>query len=297
MTHDTVEVLPHNPLFTQLFEQEVAKLRTVFGELFSSAYHIGSTPIPDLWAQPILDILFVSTRFLPIDTKNDAMIALGYIPHGEHEIPMRRFFTKREGSFQCNIHAYSLGHAEIKRALVLLDYLKNNQECAAAYSAFKQKLAAQFSDDPLSYEKEKVAYMRTLEHAAGFQEKNIHFVRTDEQWAAFHAMRKKHLFDPYGAPYSTDDLKLGHKAHEYFILYDGTLTIGSAHLIRVSEEATLVHSFIIDRYPDNKEDFAYALPFFRLLEKWAFCQGSPMINIISTPENKDFIIYAGFTEM
>lgn len=50
----TAQLVPHNPKWSELFEQEKQSLIDVFGDSIIAIEHIGSTAIPDIPAKPII---------------------------------------------------------------------------------------------------------------------------------------------------------------------------------------------------------------------------------------------------
>jgi hypothetical protein len=55
---DEVSVVPHNPAWARMFEEEKSRLLTCLPqELIRRIEHFGSTAIPNLSAKPIVDIL------------------------------------------------------------------------------------------------------------------------------------------------------------------------------------------------------------------------------------------------
>ncbi|MFZ0075603.1 MAG: GrpB family protein, partial [Exiguobacterium undae] len=71
-----VIVTPYQTSWPDTFEQEAARLRTVFGERLLAVHHIGSTSVPGLSAKPILDILPVVDTLDGIEAFDAAMEAI-----------------------------------------------------------------------------------------------------------------------------------------------------------------------------------------------------------------------------
>src|SRR3989338_9466562 len=90
----TIEVLPYDPNWPELYRKESALLSDIFKDQLISIHHIGSTAVPGLCAKPIIDIMPVVKDISKIDAFNKEMAAIGYEAIGEYGIPNRRFFFK-----------------------------------------------------------------------------------------------------------------------------------------------------------------------------------------------------------
>ena len=159
-----VEVVPHNPDWSEQFEQEVDELTVVFGQEIVAAHHIGSTAIPGIVAKPIIDILLEVRDIGRIDAFNEEMRARGYLAKGAFGIPGRRFFIK--GTEECrthHIHVFQTGNPKFERHLAFRDYLGAHRDEAQAYSRLKQELAQRFPHDIEGYMAGKDAFIKEIE--------------------------------------------------------------------------------------------------------------------------------------
>ena len=62
-----VVVTEYNPLWTNMFETEAAKIKSILGENCIAIYHIGSTSVAGLAAKPIIDIMPVVHSLKAVD--------------------------------------------------------------------------------------------------------------------------------------------------------------------------------------------------------------------------------------
>lgn len=142
------------------------KIRQVFGDLCVSFYHIGSTSIPNMPAKPIIDIMIEVSDIATVDTFDDGMKDLGYIPKGEYGISERRFFLKGEIERTHHVHIYQSGNQEIERHLLFRDYLIAHPEDAKRYAELKMKLALKYKLDADAYCKGKDRFIENIERKA-----------------------------------------------------------------------------------------------------------------------------------
>lgn len=165
-----VEVVPYDPAWPAQAEAEIARLSAALAGLLVVVHHFGSTAVPGLCAKPIIDLLGEVTELDQVEAHNAAMIALGYTPLGEYGLPGRRFFPRiidpEISARSHHVHLYQAGHPEIRRHLVVRDYLRAHSAEAAAYGELKAQLAAQFPWDIDRYLQGKDAFVKALEQRA-----------------------------------------------------------------------------------------------------------------------------------
>ncbi|MGD2104478.1 MAG: GrpB family protein [Anaerolineae bacterium] len=162
-----IEVVPHNPRWSELFEEEVRELKAIFGREIVQAHHIGSTAIAGILAKPIIDILLLVRDIERIDAFDGEMIARGYLPKGEFGIAGRRFFIKGSETRRTHhIHVFQTGNPECEHHLAFRDYLRSHPVEAQAYSRLKSELVGRFPHDIDGYMAGKNDFIRKIERKA-----------------------------------------------------------------------------------------------------------------------------------
>ena len=162
-----VEVVPYNPLWRQMFDEEAARIRMVLGKELVDIHHIGSTAVPGLAAKPVIDIMPVVKDIRRVDALNPLFGQLGYECMGEFGIPGRRYFRKGGKHRTHQIHIFQEDNRQdIVRHLAVRDYLRAHPEDADRYAALKQELATRFPADIESYCDGKDAFVRQLQEKA-----------------------------------------------------------------------------------------------------------------------------------
>jgi len=89
-----VELVPHNPEWSQLADEEAQLLLDHISAPIIGVYHLGSTSIPGIKAKPILDFVIEVENLDEIIQSIESFEELGYCSKGEYGIPGRQFFTK-----------------------------------------------------------------------------------------------------------------------------------------------------------------------------------------------------------
>ena len=162
-----VVVVPYNPQWPALYEQEAQAIGQILGENLTAIHHIGSTSVPGLAAKPIIDIMPVVRDLAQVDACSAQFEALGYEVMGEFGIPGRRYYRKGGENRTHQIHAFSEeDHWNIDRHLAVRDYLRAHPKEAKLYGDLKQRLAQQFPEDIERYCDGKDAFVKALEKRA-----------------------------------------------------------------------------------------------------------------------------------
>lgn len=116
-------------------------------------------------AKPVIDMLAVVDSSQLGGGWIAELTSLGYNDAGEWGIPGRRLFRKGGEDRSHHLHVYPEHHKEIRRHLVLRDFLLAHPDEARAYSAFKQELALRYPDTR-DYSPAKKPYVQRLEQRA-----------------------------------------------------------------------------------------------------------------------------------
>ncbi|MDM8527839.1 GrpB family protein [Anaerolineales bacterium HSG24] len=162
-----VKVVPHDPNWIQLFDQEAKCLSAILGDEIIAIHHIGSTAIPNIYAKPILDFLIEVRNIDIINQFNGPLAQVGYEAKGEFGLPGRRFFSKGVGSERTHhVHIFQTNNPEYERHLAFRDYLRTHPDVAYQYSRLKQELAGRFPKDSVAYTRAKDDFIRSTEQKA-----------------------------------------------------------------------------------------------------------------------------------
>ena len=164
-----VELVPHNPEWSQLAEEEAKRILEQLSISVIGIYHIGSTSIPGIKAKPILDFVIEVEDLDEFIQSAEALEKLGYISKGEYGIPGRQFFTKdTDGERSHHLHVFQQGHPDIERHLVFRDFLRANLEAAQEYEKIKEKLAKRFPTKSGSYTEAKSDFILSMDEVARY---------------------------------------------------------------------------------------------------------------------------------
>ncbi|WP_454780780.1 GNAT family N-acetyltransferase [Legionella sp. WA2022007384] len=288
-----VEVVPYNPLWPELFAAEAFQIKQTLGDNCIAIHHIGSTSVPGLSAKPIIDILPVVRDILLVDNASKAMENIGYSTMGEHGIPFRRFFQKGVTIRTHNVHVFEKNNSEIERHLSFTDWMRAHQDDRDAYATLKIALAKQFPHDITAYCLGKEEFITNIDAQAGFTKLRIVKALTHLEWQLARAFRQKYFFDkvPVSDPYTWT---FDHKDHIHFVLYQGTIRVGYAHIQLWPNQRAALRIIVIDEAYRNK---GIGSDFLNLIEKWLQHTGIIKLHIQSSPEAINFYLHHQYVNM
>jgi GrpB-like predicted nucleotidyltransferase (UPF0157 family) len=174
-----VELVPHNPEWSRLADQESERILLGINFPVIGIYHIGSTSVPGIKAKPILDFVLEVEDLEDVINNQECFKELGYVSKGEFGIPGRQFFTRdTNGDRTHHLHVFQTGHPDIERHLVFRDYLRANPDAAREYENLKEELAKRFPKASGSYTEAKSEFILSMDEVArywvehkGFQKK------------------------------------------------------------------------------------------------------------------------------
>ncbi|MBS8264776.1 GrpB family protein [Mesobacillus boroniphilus] len=168
MTRRRVEVVPYNPEWKTLFENEKQLLETILEPAEVEIHHIGSTSVPGLSAKPIIDIMLAADSLAQVEKATPAIEAAGYEAKGENGIPGRRYFQKYDenGIRKVHLHSFEKGSHQLYRHLVFRDYLRAHPREASKYAVVKEIAAQKFEYDIESYIDGKSPIVKEIEQKA-----------------------------------------------------------------------------------------------------------------------------------
>lgn len=156
-----LQVVDYDPRWPERFRLEQQRLQAALGSLVLEVEHIGSTSVPELAAQPIIDIA-IGIRSYPWPAAAvDAVVMLGYEHKGEYGIPRRHYF--RKGALRTHhVHVLESHSPEYAAHILFKDYLRSHAETARQYERLKRDLARRVGNDHRAYQEGKSAFIRDV---------------------------------------------------------------------------------------------------------------------------------------
>jgi len=169
----TVQVVPYDPEWPQLFQEEKTRLEVALGNATHDIEHVGSTSIPGLAAKPIIDMIASVDDLKDYKKLITSLESLDYEFMPERVFEDRVFFPK--GPRENRTHHLSL---VVKNSpgwhdpIQFRDYLISHEDARSAYQTLKQKLAAKYPSDRSRYTQAKEAAMASIMRDANNEQPN-----------------------------------------------------------------------------------------------------------------------------
>lgn len=259
-----VEVVPYNPAWPTMFEEEAHLIKQCLGDNCIAIHHIGSTSIPGLSAKPIIDIIPVVSDIVKVDNVTSEFEKLGYKALGENGMLFRRFFQKGSAAIKThNVHVFEKDNPEVMRHINFRDWMRTHPDDLEAYSTLKLSLAAKFPDDILKYVMGKDEFVASIDKKAGFDSPRIVKALTDREWKAVRMFRKTYSSNSNTTIIHAQD-------HLHFVLYYGTEIAGYMYLELLPDQCVKMHMLIIHE-PYQQLDLDHYL--MKQIRRWLSEQG------------------------
>ncbi|MFH1616122.1 MAG: GrpB family protein [Planctomycetota bacterium] len=163
---EEVAIVPYNPEWPKLFEDEANSLRAKLPKsIIIRIEHFGSTAVPGLAAKPIIDML-VEVSSLE-ETKKQVVPILesqGYDYFWRPELfdgpPVYAWFIKRDSQGKRTHHIHMIeADSKLWNRLYFRDYLCRFPEEARRYNKLKRALAEKYPNDRVTYTKGKTDFI------------------------------------------------------------------------------------------------------------------------------------------
>jgi GrpB-like predicted nucleotidyltransferase (UPF0157 family) len=148
--HGQNYLVPHDPGWVTLFEEERDRLRLVLPPDARDIQHVGSTAVPGLPAKPIIDIAVAAKSYRSADDWQVDMASLGYDYPGDIGIPDHRIFGRDPDTRRFLVHVVDADGQRWKDLLRFRDRLREDPELAADYQAVKEEAASKYRTGPRS---------------------------------------------------------------------------------------------------------------------------------------------------
>ena len=160
-------IVEYDPRWPALFEAERARLLATNGALLAAVEHVGSTAVPGLAANPIIDIMGGVRDLGEVTSYVADLGGIGYeyVPQYEVFIPERRYFRKPrtgQGPRTHHLHIVELTSTFWHRQLLFRDYLKTHPVALREYADLKRRLATEYGDDGRGYTDAKRPFIESI---------------------------------------------------------------------------------------------------------------------------------------
>ncbi|MFP5010279.1 GrpB family protein [Bacillus paranthracis] len=157
-----IVIKPYEKEWHEEYLIEKEKFISLFGEDCIAIEHIGSTSVQGLGAKPLIDMMIGVTDLQIIEKWIDDLLKIGY-EYVPKETPNWRFFRKgkwRAGTH--HLHVYIYNSDEWKTNLLFRDFLIKHEWARKEYRELKERLAATYPFDRVSYTNAKAPFIQKI---------------------------------------------------------------------------------------------------------------------------------------
>jgi GrpB-like predicted nucleotidyltransferase (UPF0157 family) len=135
-----VTLVEYDPAWPVSFAREARRIRDALGERALMVEHVGSTSVPGLVAKPIIDILLAVADSADEPSYVPHLVKVGYVLRiREPDWYEHRLFKGPDTNV--NLHVFTRGSEEIRKTLLLRDWLRTNWGDRELYGRSKRDLA------------------------------------------------------------------------------------------------------------------------------------------------------------
>jgi GrpB-like predicted nucleotidyltransferase (UPF0157 family) len=160
MREAPIHVVPYDPTWVAMFEDEKAYLETLVAPWRQGPIaHVGSTAVAGLCAKPVIDVM-VGVRSLPeSEPAKDALCEAGY-QYSDYRRDIMHWFCKPSFAMRTHhIHLVPYESQLWRDRLRFRDLLRADSALGAAYAALKLDLAKRFEFDREAYTEGKSPFI------------------------------------------------------------------------------------------------------------------------------------------
>ncbi|KXY71264.1 GrpB family protein [Bacillus anthracis] len=157
-----IVIKPYEKKWHEEYVKEKEKFISLFGGECIAIEHIGSTSVQGLGAKPLIDMMIGVTDLQIIEKWIDDLLKIGY-EYVPKETPNWRFFRKgkwRAGTH--HLHVYIYNSDEWKNNLLFRDFLIKHEWARKEYRELKERLAATYPFDRVSYTNAKAPFIQKI---------------------------------------------------------------------------------------------------------------------------------------
>ena len=150
----SAELHNHDPEWEKLAAETIQRLRSILGDAAGDIQHVGSTAIPAVKAEPIIDIAAAVrdfdevTALLPVLKENGFILLRGENHDDESMLFACGDCSEPDGIITHFIFAVKADSAEMKNCCLFRDYMNTHCDDAKSYESLKVRLMSENPIDP-----------------------------------------------------------------------------------------------------------------------------------------------------
>ncbi|MFH1254065.1 MAG: GrpB family protein [bacterium] len=174
ITDEEITIVPYNPLWPELFEQESENIKKIFGaSRLVDIRHYGSTSVFGMTAKPVVDILVGVSEFYISDQEKSDLQQLGYV-YIENAWTNQRFYFRKRCEQSFNLAVVSHDGDLWRNNLMVREYLRSHPDEAKKYIQVKEQAVSQGHTTLFAYSDFKYGFIvKLIEKAKTWGKKTL----------------------------------------------------------------------------------------------------------------------------
>jgi GrpB-like predicted nucleotidyltransferase (UPF0157 family) len=161
--NDPVAVSPYDYHWPLLFEAERTVLQGAIGEWATAGiHHVGSTAIPGVDAQPVIDVMVGVADLAGFDVCVGLLAELGYVVMPDGDPEALRFRKPESGRLLYDLCVVSGESPRFVEMLAFRDVLRVDRQVAIGYAGMKRDLVDRCAGDRRRYETAKAEVIQAV---------------------------------------------------------------------------------------------------------------------------------------
>lgn len=174
ITDEEIIIVPYNPLWPKLFEQESENIKKIFDvSRLVAIQHYGSTSVPGMTAKPVIDILVGVSEFYISEQEKSDLQQLDYVYIGK-AWTNHRFYLRKRGEQNFNLAIVKYDGDLWRNNLIVREYLRSHPNEAKQYIQVKEQAISQGHTTLFAYSDFKYGFIvELIERAKTWGSKNL----------------------------------------------------------------------------------------------------------------------------
>lgn len=158
----------YNPKWPDFFLEERAKIEKALSHLIVKIEHIGSTAIPGMGGNPVIDIMIGVQEKVDVEKCIPLLASIGYVldPDRHEGFPERKSLDKYAIGAKIHLYIIDINSEEWVRHILFRDHLRKNPDVARDYNKLKVELVKKYRYDREAYAKGKAKFIKKIEDKA-----------------------------------------------------------------------------------------------------------------------------------
>lgn len=158
----TVKLEKYNPKWKDMFNEEKANLKEIFGDLAIKIEHIGSTSVEGLSSKPIIDIAVSVNKLSDFKEVKEYFLKEPYSVKEDSVSDEQLVRRGPKDNITHLIHIMEESSDRYRNTILFRNYIRNHTEILQEYEQLKKDLAEKYADNRPMYTASKNDFIQKV---------------------------------------------------------------------------------------------------------------------------------------